>query len=182
VDFQKMTYLQLGKYETEDQIAAARHLGSLPFVDPGRIGIFGWSYGGYMASMCMTNGPDVFKAGIAVAPVTHWKWYDSIYTERYMRTEAENPEGYAESAPVNFADRITGHYLLVHGLADDNVHFQHSAEMANQLIAAKKPYASMFYPNRDHGIADPEARLHLYTLMTNFLDERLKGREQSPKP
>lgn len=173
--FKKSTYLQLGKYETLDQVAAARYFGTLDFVDSARIGIFGWSYGGYMASLCMMNGEQAFRAGIAVAPVTHWKYYDSAYTERYMRTEEENPEGYAESAPLQYADQLKGAYLLVHGVADDNVHFQHAVEMSNQLIAARKPFDTMFYPNRDHGIADKEARLHLYTLMTAFLDKNLKN-------
>jgi dipeptidyl-peptidase-4 len=171
--FKKTTYLQLGKFETLDQVAAARYFGTLEFVDSTRIGIFGWSYGGYMASLCMMNGEQVFKAGIAVAPVTHWKYYDSAYTERYMRTEEENPEGFAESAPLQYADQLKGAYLLVHGLADDNVHFQHSVEMSNRLVSARKPFDTMFYPNRDHSIADKEARLHLYTLMTRFLEKQL---------
>ncbi|MEQ1746112.1 MAG: DPP IV N-terminal domain-containing protein [Saprospiraceae bacterium] len=174
-EFKKMTYLNLGKYETEDQIAAAKHLGTLPFVDAGRIGIFGWSYGGYMSSLCLMKGGDVFEAGIAVAPVTHWKWYDSAYTERFMRTEKENPDGYAENSPVNFAKNLEGKYLLVHGLADDNVHFQNSAELTNQLISAGKPFDSMFYPNLDHGISGGNAKLHLYGLMTNFLQKNLKN-------
>ena len=173
--FKKMTYMDLGKYETEDQIAAAKYLGTLPFVDAARIGIFGWSYGGYMSSLCLLKGNDVFEAGIAVAPVTNWKWYDSIYTERYMRTEQENQKGYADNSPTNFASQLKGNYLLVHGLADDNVHFQHTAEMANQLIAANKQFDTMFYPNRHHSIGDSNAKIHLYTLMTRFLDEKLKG-------
>jgi dipeptidyl-peptidase-4 len=181
-EFKKMTYLNLGKYETEDQIAAARYIGNLPFVDAKRIGIFGWSYGGYMSSLCLLKGSEVFEAGIAVAPVTHWKWYDSIYTERYMRTEKENPEGYADSAPVNFADQLKGKYLLAHGLADDNVHFQHSAEMSKQLIVADKQYDTMFYPNLNHGIRGGNARLHLYNLMTRFLDEKLKGESEGVRP
>jgi dipeptidyl-peptidase-4 len=170
-----MTYMDLGKYETEDQIASAKYLGDLPFVDPERIGIFGWSYGGYMSSLCLFKGGEVFKSAIAVAPVTNWKWYDSIYTERYMRTEQENPKGYADNSPVNFADQLKGNYLLVHGMADDNVHFQNAAEMANQLIAADKQFDTMFYPNRNHGIGGGNAKIHLYTLMTRFLDEKLKG-------
>ncbi len=174
-EFKKMTYMELGKYETEDQITTAKYLGTLPFVDPDRIGIFGWSYGGYMSSLCLLKGSDVFDAGIAVAPVTNWKWYDTIYTERYMRTEQENPGGYAENSPVNFADQLQGKYLLVHGLADDNVHFQNTAEMANRLIAADKQFDTMIYPNRNHGIGGGNAKIHLYSLMTRFLDEKLKG-------
>ncbi len=180
--FKKTTYLNLGKYETEDQIAAARYLGTLPFVDARRIGIFGKSYGGYMASLCLLKGGEVFKTGIALAPVTHWKWYDNVYTERYMRTEAENPEGYSDGAPVNFADKLKGKYLLVHGLADDNVHFQHSAEMSKQLIAANKQYSAMFYPNLNHSLSGGNASLHLYTLMTQFLEENLKGEGPVKRP
>lgn len=172
-EFKKMTYLQLGKYETEDQIDAAKYLGNLPYTDASRIGIFGWSYGGYMSSLCLLKGNDIFKAAIAVAPVTNWKWYDSIYTERYMRTYEENPEGYDQNSPINFVDRLKGNYLLVHGMADDNVHFQHTAEMTNALIKANKQFDTYFYPNRNHGIYGDNARLHLYTKMTNFILENL---------
>jgi dipeptidyl-peptidase-4 len=178
-EFKKMTYLQLGKFETIDQVEAARHLGSLPFVDKDRIGIFGWSYGGYMSSLCLLKGNDVFKAAIAVAPVTNWKWYDTIYTERYMRDEKENAEGYRDNSPVYFADRLKGNYLLVHGMGDDNVHFQHTAEMANALVAANKQFDTYFYPNRNHGIYGGYTRLHLFTKMTQFLDEKLKN-DHSP--
>ena len=171
--FKKMTYQQLGKYETEDQIAAARYLAAQPYVDGDRIGIFGWSYGGYMSSLAILKGNDVFKTAIAVAPVTNWKWYDSIYTERYMRTDDENPEGYKENSPVYFADQLKGNYLLIHGNADDNVHFQNSAEMAKALIKANKQFDTYFYPNRNHGIYGDNARLHLYDKMTDFLMEKL---------
>ena len=171
--FKKMTYQQLGKYETEDQITAAKYLANLPYVDKDRIGIFGWSYGGYMSSLAILKGNDVFKAAIAVAPVTNWKWYDSIYTERYMRTDDENPAGYKENSPVYFADQLKGNYLLVHGNADDNVHFQNSAEMAKALIKANKQFDTYFYPNRNHGIFGDNARLHLYDKMTDFLMEKL---------
>ncbi len=171
--FKKMTYQQLGKYETEDQIAAAKYLAAQPYVDGDRIGIFGWSYGGYMASLAILKGNDVFKSAIAVAPVTNWKWYDSIYTERYMRTDDENPAGYKENSPVYFADQLKGNYLLVHGNADDNVHFQNSAEMAKALIKANKQFDTYFYPNRNHGIYGDNARLHLYNKMTSFLMEKL---------
>ncbi len=172
-EFRKMTYLKLGHYETIDQIEAAQYLGSLPWTDANRIGIFGWSYGGYMSSLCLLKGNDVFKAAIAVAPVTNWKWYDTIYTERYMRTLAENPEGYRENSPVHFANRLKGHYLLVHGISDDNVHFQHTAEMTEALIRANKQFETYLYPNRNHGISGHNARTHLYTKMTNFLIEKL---------
>ncbi len=171
--FRKITYKQLGHYETIDQIEAAKWLGSQPYVDSKRIGIFGWSYGGYMSSLCILKGADVFKTAIAVAPVTNWKWYDSIYTERYMQTEKENAAGYADNSPVNFADKLKGNYLLIHGTTDDNVHFQNSIEMANALIAANKQYDTYFYPNRNHGIGGGNARLHLYNKMTNFIIEKL---------
>ena len=172
-EFKKMTYQQLGKYETIDQIEAAKWLGSQSYVDADRIGIFGWSYGGYMSSLCLFKGNDVFKAAIAVAPVTNWKWYDTIYTERYMRTPKENKSGYEDNSPINFADRLKGSYLLVHGNADDNVHFQNSAEMAAALIKANKQFDTYFYPNRNHGIYGDNARIHLYTKMTNFILENL---------
>ncbi len=171
--FKKITYKELGKYETEDQIQAAKYLGGLPYVDASRIGIFGWSYGGYMSSLCLFKGNDVFKAAIAVAPVTNWKWYDTIYTERYMRTPKENKDGYEKNSPINYADRLKGAYLLVHGNADDNVHFQNSVEMANALIKANKQFDTYYYPNRNHGIYGGNTRLHLYTKMTNFILENL---------
>lgn len=172
-EFKKMTYKQLGHYETIDQIEAAKWLGSQPYVDAKRIGIFGWSYGGYMSSLCILKGNDVFKSAIAVAPVTNWKWYDSIYTERYMQTEKENAAGYKDNSPVNFADRLKGNYLLVHGMADDNVHFQNSVEMVNALVKANKQFDTYYYPNKNHGISGGVTRLHLYTKMTNFLIEKL---------
>lgn len=181
--FKKVTYLQLGKYETADQIEAARYLGALPYADPNHIGIFGWSYGGYMSSLCLFKGADVFKAAIAVAPVTNWRWYDNIYTERYLRTEAENPSGYRDNSPINFVQQLRGDYLLVHGLGDDNVHFQHTAEMVNALVDANKQFDTYFYPNRNHGIAGGTTRLHLYTKMTNFLVEKLQdGKAPLPPP
>jgi len=174
-EFKKMTYQQLGKYETIDQIEAAKYLGGLPYADASRVGIFGWSYGGFMSSLCLLKGNDVFKAAIAVAPVTSWRWYDTVYTERYMRTEAENPDGYKDNSPVYFADQLKGHYLLVHGGGDDNVHYQQSAEMMNALIDANKQFDTYTYHNRAHGIRGGNTRLHLYTKMTNFLNEKLKG-------
>lgn len=172
-EFKKMTYQQLGKYETVDQIEAAKFLAQQPYVDGERIGIFGWSYGGYMSSLCLSKGADVFKTAIAVAPVTNWKWYDSIYTERYMRTYAENKEGYEENSPINFADLIEGNYLIVHGMSDDNVHFQNAAEMVAALQRQNKHFDSLYYPNKNHGIYGGLTRLHLYTEMTDFLLEKL---------
>lgn len=172
-EFKKKTYLQLGKYETMDQIDAAKYLGNQSYVDASRIGIFGWSYGGYMSSLCLFKGADVFKSAIAVAPVTNWKWYDTIYTERYMRTEKENENGYEDNSPVNFTDLMKGKYLLVHGVADDNVHFQHTAEMVNALIRSNKQFDTYFYPNRNHSIFGGTTRLHLYNKMTDFIYENL---------
>lgn len=165
----KQTYLTLGKQETEDQISAAKYLGAKDFIDEDKIGIFGWSYGGFMALHCILQGSDVFKAAISVAPVTNWKWYDSIYTERYMRTYAENKDGYDKNSPIHYADQLKGDLLLVHGMGDDNVHFQHTAEMANALIMNNKQFDTYFYPNRNHGIYGGPTRMHLYTKMTNFI-------------
>lgn len=173
--FKKMTYLQLGHYETIDQIEAARKLGALPYADADRIGIYGWSYGGYMSTLCLLKGNDVFKAAIAVAPVTHWKWYDTIYTERFMRTLNENRTGYDDNSPVLFADRLQGNYLLLHGMTDDNVHFQNAVEMANALMEAGKDFEAFYYPNRAHGIGGGNARLDVFSRMTRFLEEKLKG-------
>ncbi|THH39358.1 S9 family peptidase [Neolewinella litorea] len=172
-ELKKQTYLTLGKQETEDQISAARYLGGLDYIDADRIGIFGWSYGGFMALHAILQGNDVFSAAIAVAPVTNWKWYDTIYTERYMRTYAENKEGYDRNSPIHYADQLKGDLLLVHGMGDDNVHFQHTAEMANALIMNNKQFETYFYPNRNHGIYGGPTRLHLYTKMTNFLINNL---------
>ncbi len=173
-EFKKMTYLQLGKYEVQDQIAAAQYLAEKPFINADKIGIFGWSYGGYMSSLCILKGSDVFSYAIAVAPVTNWKWYDTIYTERYMRTTEENPDGYRDNSPVYFADRLKGRYLLIHGMGDDNVHFQHSVEMVNALVNANKQFESFFYPNKNHGIYGGPTRLNLFTKMTNFLGKELE--------
>jgi len=156
-----------------DQISAAKYLGNQSYIDAERIGIFGWSYGGYMSSLCLFKGADVFKSAIAVAPVTNWKWYDTIYTERYMRTEKENESGYKDNSPVNFTDLMKGKYLLVHGVADDNVHFQNTAEMVNALIRSNKQFDTYFYPNRNHGIFGGTTRLHLYNKMTDFIYENL---------
>jgi len=171
--FKKMTYLQLGKYETEDQIAAAKYFGKMSFIDASRIGIWGWSYGGYMSSLCLTKGADVFKAAIAVAPVTNWRYYDNIYTERYMRTPQENADGYDNNSPINHVEKLKGKYLLIHGTGDDNVHFQNTAEMVNKMIHQNIPFDSEFYPNKNHGISGGYTRLHLFTRMTNFILENL---------
>ena len=167
--YKKATYKNLGKYEIEDQIAAAQWMGSQSFVDAGRIGIFGWSFGGYMASLAMTKGANVFKVGIAVAPVTTWRYYDTIYTERYLQTPQENPQGYDENSPINFADLMKGKYLLIHGTADDNVHYQNAVEMAEALIQKNKEFEFMTYPDKNHGIYGGNTRLHLYQKMTDFI-------------
>lgn len=172
-EFKKMTYLQLGKYETIDQIEAAKYLSSLPYVDGSRIGMFGWSYGGYLTLLCMTKGSDYFSTGIAVAPVSSWRYYDNIYTERYMRTPLENPGGYDDNSPINFADQLKGRLLLIHGTADDNVHIQNTIEMINALVKADKQFDLMLYPDRDHGIYGGNTRLHLFRLMTEFLEKNL---------
>lgn len=172
-DFRHITYGQLGKYETEDQIAAARWLGQLPYVDADRIGIQGWSYGGYMSALCITKGADTFKAAIAVAPVTNWRYYDTIYTERYMGLPQDNAAGYDDNSPIHHVNKLHGSFLLVHGLADDNVHYQNSAEMTSALVKANKQFTEMMYPDRNHGIYGGTTRLHLFTLMTDFLQEKL---------
>ena len=171
--FKHSTYLQLGKLETEDFIETAKWLATLDFVDKNRIGIQGWSYGGYMTSLCMTKGADYFKAGIAVAPVTNWKYYDSIYTERFLRTPKENPTGYEENSPINFTDKMKGKFLLVHGGADDNVHLQNTMDMTTALVKSNKQYDLFIYPNKNHGIYGGNTRLHLFTKMTDFLKANL---------
>lgn len=172
-DFMHSTYLQLGKLETEDFIDFAKHLGSEGYIDAERIGMHGWSYGGYMTSLCMTKGADVYKAGIAVAPVTNWKYYDTIYTERFMRTPAENEDGYEDNSPINHVDKLEGAFLLVHGSADDNVHYQNTMQMVDQLVYANKPFDLFIYPNKNHGIYGGPTRLHLFTKMTAFLNANL---------
>jgi len=172
-EFRKMTYQQLGKYESDDQVEAAKNLGTLPFVDKNRIGIWGWSYGGFMAALCMEKGADVFKTGISVAPVTNWRFYDSVYTERYMRTPKENPDGYDDNSPLSHAEKIKGNYLLSHGSADDNVHLQNTMEFAERMVQAGVQFDMAVYTNRNHGIRGGNTTMHLYTKMTNYLKEKL---------
>ena len=167
--FKHCTYRQLGKLETMDQIESAKYLGGLPYVDKNRIGIQGWSFGGYMSSLCITKGADVFKMAIAVAPVTNWRYYDSIYTERYMGLPQDNPSGYDDNSPVNFVKELKGKFLMIHGLADDNVHFQNSSEMVLALIKANKQFDSFYYPDKNHGIYGGNTRNHLYNMMTNYI-------------
>jgi dipeptidyl-peptidase-4 len=172
-DFKKVTQKELGKYEVEDQIDAAKVIGSYPYVDASRIGIFGWSYGGFMASNCIFQGNDVFKMAIAVAPVTNWRYYDSVYTERYMQTPQENPGGYDQNSPINHVDKLKGKFLLIHGSADDNVHVQNSMEMIEALIQANKQFDSQIYPDKNHGIYGGKTRIQLYNKMTNFIKDNL---------
>lgn len=172
-EFRKSIYKQLGKYETEDQTEIAKHFAGLPYIDGSRIGIFGWSFGGYLSTSCLLKGADVFKTAIAVAPVTNWRYYDNIYTERYMQTPQENEQGYDENSPINHVDKLKGNYLLIHGMADDNVHYQNTAEMVNALIRANKQFTQFSYPNKNHGIYGGNTRLHLYHLMTDYLIKNL---------
>ncbi|RXG14665.1 dipeptidyl-peptidase-4 [Leeuwenhoekiella aestuarii] len=172
-DFKKMTQKELGKYEVEDQIAAAQALGERDYVDADRIGIWGWSYGGFMASNCIFQGADTFKMAIAVAPVTSWRFYDSIYTERYMTTPQENASGYDNNSPLSHVDALEGKFLLVHGSADDNVHVQNTMRLIEALVQANKQFDWAIYPDKNHGIYGGNTRLHLYTKMTNFIKENL---------
>ncbi len=171
--YKKATYKNLGKYEIEDQITAAKWLGNQPYVDANRIGIFGWSFGGYMTSLALTKGADTFKLGIAVAPVTNWRYYDSIYTERFMGTPQENPSGYDDNSPTNFAHLLKGKLYIIHGTADDNVHFQNAMEFSEALIQHKKQFDFMAYPDKNHGIYGGNTRQHLYELMTNYILKNL---------
>lgn len=172
-EFKKVTQNELGKYEVIDQIDAAIALGNYSFVDKARIGIFGWSFGGFMASNCILKGNDVFKLAIAVAPVTNWRFYDSIYTERYMKTPQENPSGYDENSPINYVQNLKGKYLLIHGSADDNVHVQNTMLMMEALIQSNKQFDSQIYPDKNHGIYGGYTRIQLYNKMTNFILENL---------
>lgn len=172
-DFKKVTQNELGKYEVEDQIQAAKQLGALNYIDQERIGIWGWSYGGFMSSNALFKGNDIFKMAIAVAPVTSWRYYDTIYTERYMTTPQENPSGYDENSPIFHVDKLKGNFLLIHGSADDNVHVQNTMQMVEALIQANKQFEWMIYPDKNHGIYGGNTRLHLYTKMTNYIKENL---------
>ncbi|MEY5049101.1 MAG: hypothetical protein RLZZ175_2460 [Bacteroidota bacterium] len=172
-EFKKCTYGHLGELETQDQISAARYLSTLPYVDVTRIGVWGWSYGGYMSSLCLLYGNDVFKMGVAVAPVTSWRFYDTIYSERYLKTPQENPTGYDKFSPINLADRLKGKYLLIHGTGDDNVHFQNAIAMQDALIKADKQFSTMYYPNRAHGISGGNSRLHVFKTITEFVLKNL---------
>ncbi|HLT05961.1 MAG TPA: S9 family peptidase [Cyclobacteriaceae bacterium] len=171
--FKHLTYANLGKIETEDQIAGAKYLGALPYVDRTRIGIWGWSYGGYMSSLSLMVGNDVFKTAIAVAPVTTWRYYDTIYTERYLQTPQLNAAGYDDNSPITHVNKLKGNFLLVHGTGDDNVHYQNAVDLVNALISADKQFETFYYPNRNHGIYGGNTTWHLYSLMTDFIKRKL---------
>ena len=171
--FRKITYGQLGYYESIDQIESAKYLGTLSYVDPSRIGIWGWSYGGYMSSLCLFKGANVFKMAIAVAPVTNWRFYDSVYTERYMGLPQDNGLGYDNNSPINHVNELKGKLLIVHGTGDDNVHTQNSIEMIEKLVQANKQFDMMFYPDKNHGIYGGNTTYHLYTKLTNYVLENL---------
>ena len=173
-EFQKSTYLNLGVQEAEDQVAAAKYLGSLPYVDKNKIGIWGWSYGGYTTIMSMSEGTPVFKAGVAVAAPTDWKFYDTIYTERFMRTPKENAQGYNATSAFTRAEKLSGDLLLIHGMADDNVHFQNMAEYSEHLVQLDIPHDMFVYTNRNHGIYGGNTRMHLYKKISKYFDEKLK--------
>ena len=179
--FKKMTYLQLGKYETEDMITLAKYMAKQPYVDGSRIGIYGWSYGGFMAANGITKGADVISTAVSVAPVTNWRYYDNVYTERFMRTPQENPDGYDLNSPVHNTAMIKGNYLLCHGSGDDNVHYQNAMELIKAMISNNKQFDLMIYPNKNHGIYGGyeygygECRMHLFNKIDNFLFEHLLG-------
>jgi dipeptidyl-peptidase-4 len=172
-DFKHATYANLGKLETVDQIEGAKYFAKQSYIDPSRIGIWGWSYGGYMSSLSLMIGNDVFKTAIAVAPVTTWRYYDTIYTERYLQTPQLNPSGYDDNSPISHVNKLKGNFLLIHGTGDDNVHFQNAVDLVDALIAADKQFETFYYPNRNHGIYGGNTTWHLYSMMTDFLKRKL---------
>jgi dipeptidyl-peptidase-4 len=172
-EWRKIVYRRLGVIETQDQAAAARAMGRWSYIDSTRIGVFGWSYGGFMSLNGLFQAPDVYSMAIAVAPVTHWKFYDNIYTERYNGLPEENKAGYDAGSPLTYVDRMRGHLLLVHGTGDDNVHYQNSAALINALVQADKQFDLMSYPNRNHGIFGGNTTLHLRQRLTDFIDQTL---------
>ncbi len=177
-EFRKVTYKELGKYETIDQIEAAKYFESLPYVEKGKIGVFGWSYGGFMSTLCMTKGADHFNTGVAVAPVTNWRYYDNIYTERYMTKPQDNASGYDDNSPINHVEKLKGNYLLIHGMADDNVHPHNAYDLITALVAADKEFETMVYPNSNHGIyTGKNTSFHIYKKITNYFLKHLKPQE-----
>lgn len=181
-DFKKVTQKELGKYEVEDQIAAAEKLSELPFIDEDKTGIWGWSYGGFMSTNCLLKGNETFEMAIAVAPVTSWRFYDTIYTERYMQTPQENASGYDDNSPFNYPELLKGDYLIVHGSGDDNVHLQNTMRMIEALVQADKQFEWAVYPDKNHGIYGGNTRKHLYQKMTNFLNQKLRDRPKKEGP
>lgn len=177
-EFRKCTYMQLGKFESDDLIASAKWLAEKPFVDAKNIGIWGWSYGGFMSSLCIMKGNDIFSTAIAVAPVTNFKYYDSIYTERFMRTPKENEKGYEENAPLNWAGKLKGNLLICHGTADDNVHVQNAYELSERLVQANKQFDMAIYTNRNHSIYGGNTTLQLYNRFVNYLNRNMKNNNQ----
>ena len=177
-DWKKIIYGRLGVVETQDQAGAARVMGRLPYVDSTRMGIWGWSYGGFMSLNALFQFPDVYSTAVAVAPVTHWKYYDNIYTERYNGLPQQNAKGYDAGSPLTYVDRMKGKLLVVHGSGDDNVHYQNTESLVNALVRANKPFDMMEYPNRNHGIFGGNTRLHLFELLTRYLDTNLGGPER----
>ncbi|NNC61848.1 MAG: S9 family peptidase, partial [Eudoraea sp.] len=172
-DFKKMTYKELGKYEVEDQISVAKKLSEYSWIDEERTGIWGWSYGGFMSSNCILQGNDTFELAIAVAPVTSWRFYDTVYTERYMSTPQDNPNGYDDNSPLTYPSMLKGDYLLIHGSGDDNVHVQNSMRMIEELVQVNKQFDWAIYPDKSHGISGGNTRLQLYSKMTSFIKNKL---------
>ncbi|MCZ6754638.1 MAG: S9 family peptidase [Gemmatimonadetes bacterium] len=177
-DFRKVIYGQLGVVETHDQAAAARVIGRRPYVDPTRVGIWGWSYGGFMSLNTLFQHGDVYSTAVVVAPVTHWKYYDTIYTERYNGLPQDNAEGYDKGSPLSYAEQMSGNLLVVHGGGDDNVHYQNTEALVNALVKANKQFRLMEYPNRTHGISGGGATLHLRGLLTDYILEHLADEER----
>ena len=181
-DFTKQVYMRLGRMETEDQLAAASQLGALPYVDASRIGIWGWSYGGYMTLLSSFLSQGQISMGISVAPVTGWQLYDTIYTERFMRTPEENPEGYRDGSPITHAAKLEVPLLVVHGTGDDNVHFQNTVQLSQALEEANRQFSLRIYPNKAHAIAGAKARVNLFVLLTDFVSRHLGAGGGRPTP
>jgi dipeptidyl-peptidase-4 len=171
--YKKCTYKQLGLYEAEDQISAAYELAKLPYVDAKRIGIWGWSYGGFLTALCLEKGDGIFKTGVAVAPVTSWRYYDNIYTERFMQKPQDNPSGYDDNSPLNFADLLKGDILIMHGTSDNNVHMQNTLELTKALVNAGKQFEMQLYTDKEHSIRGGKTRVHLFNRIEEFLKRKL---------
>lgn len=168
-EFRKCTYMNLGIKESDDQVTAAKYFATLPYIDGSKIAIWGWSYGGYNTLMSMSRGNGVFKAGVAIAPVTDWKYYDTVYAERYMRTPQQNNDGYNNGSPIKLANKLEGNLLLIHGSADDNVHFQNTMDYADALIKANKQFDMFVFTDKDHSIRGTANRTYLYEKVIKFL-------------